>query len=197
MFPGFARVGGVITLVVQMKEDDFIKKLKEHQRRAAMEPLNILVWGPAKGDDIEHTKRREIRDVLGEDGHHVYFSEDLILATKITNNPSDDELLQVDSAHLVVVLYGSRGVQSEIEDLLRYPRLAEKAILFLHEKTLGKVLASYSGEFWKKLRRRAEVITYNTAQFNACKVVGRARALAQDIRRAVYVAKIRRKLDVE
>jgi hypothetical protein len=178
-------------------DDNLIKKMKEHRRRAAMEPLDILVWGPAKGDGIEHTKRCEIRDRLRKDGHHAYFSEDLILAVKITDNPSDDELLQVDSVHLVVVLYGSRGVQSEIEDLLRYPRFAEKAIVFLHEKTLAKILTTYSGEFWKKLQRRAEVITYNTAQFNACEVVGRARALAQDMRRAAYGAKIRRKLDVQ
>jgi hypothetical protein len=164
-------------------------KLEENRIRAAEFSLDILVWGPAQSDSLEYRKRVEIRDALREDGHNADFSEDL-LPPDPPPDPLQDELFQVDAANLVVVLYGSRGTQTEVDRLLSHSQFAEKALVFLTPETLAAALGSVSQATWKTLQKVGQVFEYTTAQLEACWVVGKACEEAQVLRRAAYAATV-------
>jgi hypothetical protein len=168
------------------------ERLERHNQAASRYPLAVLVWGPAPGDSIEYRKRCEIRDALNKAGHQARFSEDLIDSNRRAD-VLDEEFLQVEAADLVVVLYGSRGTQTEIDALLRHSEFAEKAIIFIHAELLPKALAGVAGDDWKKLQRRAQVIEYTTEELQQCAVVGEADHLVEKTRRAAYIAEIKRK----
>jgi hypothetical protein len=168
-------------------------RLHEHNAKADRYPLAILVWGSGANDSIEYRKRCEIREALTNAGHSAVFSEDLIDKSRAVDDALDEELLQVDAADLVVVLYGSRGTQSEIDVLLDDPRFAEKAIIFIHVDTKPGAFHGVSGARWEKLARRAQVIEYTTEQLNRCDVVGQATQLATKIRRAAYVRDLKQR----
>jgi hypothetical protein len=167
------------------------ERLERHNEAASRYPLAILVWGPAPGDSIEYRKRCEIRDALNQSGHQAKFSEDLVDSSR-SASVLDEEFLQVEAADLVVVLYGSRGTQTEIDTLLRRSDFAEKAIIFIHAELLPKALTGVAGDDWKKLQRRAQVIEYTTEQLQQCAVVGEANRLVERTRRAAYIADIKR-----
>lgn len=84
-------------------------RLQENRRKAASYALDVLVWGPAPGESLEYRKRVEIRDALTAAGHHAAFSEQLVPEDSPDVDPLDDELLQADAAHLIVVLYPAQA----------------------------------------------------------------------------------------
>ena len=166
-------------------------RLDEHNAKADRYPLDILVWGRGADDSIEYKKRCEIREALKKAGHSAAFSEDLIGPDRTVGDALDEELLQVDAADLVVVLYGSRGTQSEIDTLLDDPRFAEKAIIFIHVDIKPGAFKGVSGGRWEKLARRAQIVEYTTEQMNRCEVVGKAEEWATKARRAAYIRDLR------
>ena len=170
------------------------EKLGEHHRKQAQFPLDILVWGPAPGESIEYQKRCEIRDALRGAGHNAEFSEDLM--PDDVEDPLDEELLQADSAHLIVVLYASRGVQTEVDTLLGYQQFALKALVFIDEDVRAKTALSVAKGIWTDLERLArKVVCYTQAELEACAIVGQACAIAEQLRRAAYLAEFRRSLE--
>lgn len=170
-------------------------KLDEHNDLADRFPLAVLVWGPAPGDSLEYRKRCEIRDSLNLDGHVAKFSEDLMPKDHEISDPLEEELLQADAANLIVVLYGSRGTQSEIDGLLKHTTIAEKALILIHNDILQKALHSVSGGLWKKLQKFTEIITYTQDEMEACNLVEQVHQWAQKARRAAYIAMVRKKVN--
>ena len=166
-------------------------RLQENRRKAASYALDVLVWGPAPGESLEYRKRVEIRDALTAAGHHAAFSEQLVPADSPDVDPLDDELLQADAAHLIVVLYGSRGTQSEVDRLLVNSRFAEKALVFVAGEILALAMQSVSQGTWKKLSRIGHVVEYSSEELEACAVVGKACEFAETARRAAFVAELR------
>lgn len=167
------------------------ERLERHNEAASRFSLAVLVWGPAPGDSIEYRKRCEIRDSLNQAGHQARFSEELIDPDRRAD-VLDEEFLQVEAADLVVVLYGSRGTQTEIDALLGHAEFAEKAIIFIHAELLPKALGGVAGDTWKRLQRRAQVIEYTTEELQQCAVVGQTNELVEKTRRAAYIAEIKR-----
>jgi hypothetical protein len=166
------------------------RRLHEHQERAQAHSLAILVWGPAPGDSLEARKRAEIRDALITAGHEARFSEDFSEEESVLD-PLEEELLQADSADLIVVLYGERGVQSEVDTLLAVPDFASKAVIFIEQETYGRVLKSVSRGTWRKLQRLAtEIREYTPEELERCSVVGDACEIAHRARMAAYVATV-------
>jgi hypothetical protein len=168
------------------------KRYKEHRRRAAQFPLDILVWGPSSADNtLEYRKRCEIRNSLRAAGHHADFSEELIPTTAADLDPLDEELLQADSANLIMVLYEGRGVQTEVDTLLDKPRFAGKAVIFIHVDVYAKVQKSVAWGSWQKLRQHgASIIEYTTKQLERCLVVQQSCELAERARFAAYVDQV-------
>lgn len=166
-------------------------KLQESRLKAAAYALDVLVWGPAPGEGVEYRKRVEIRDALKSAGHEAAFSEELMPADQPDVDPLEDELLQADAAHLIVVLYGGRGTQTEVDRLLIYPRFAEKALVFLASDTLAVVLESVSQGTWKKLCKFGHVVEYSEQELEACSVVGKACQFAEGARRAAYANEVK------
>ena len=93
-------------------------RLRESRSKPGSYPLDVLVGGPAPGDSPEYRKRVEIRDALKAAGHNAALSEELIRADQPDLDSLEDELLQADAANLIVVLYGNRGTQTEVDRLL-------------------------------------------------------------------------------
>ena len=166
---------------------------EQHRDGARSYSLAVLVWGPAPSNSIEYRKRCEIRDALKQDGHDAAFSEDLIGPDPISADPLDEELLQADAADLIVVLYGSRGTQTEIDVLLGYPRFADKSLIFIHDQMYENVRGSVAKGLWAKLGKYADVVKYTTEQMEACEVVARAHDKAELYRRAAYIDAVKEK----
>lgn len=171
--------------------DDKWIKLQRHRREAAKHPLAILVWGPSDDGTPEYRTRCEIRDRLLAAGHDARFSEELARHPAALRDPIDDETLQADSADLIVVLYGSRGTQTEHDVILSNPDIATKAIIAI-EKAQEDVLVqkALASEAWKQTKRHARIITYERASLPGT-LVGTVCEIAQEVRQACYVRMLR------
>lgn len=166
-------------------------RVQKRYEEAATYPLAILVWGPAEDDSIEYRKRCEIREALRRDGHQASFSEEL-QPPDGDWNPLDAELLQAEECDLIVVLYGSRGTQSEVDTLLTQRDFAWKAAIFIAAEQYPRVMSSASKGTWEDLGRRSQrIFQYTDAELEQCLVVTQAVELARKARIAAYVASVR------
>jgi hypothetical protein len=162
--------------------------LNDLYQRAAQERLHILVWGPAPGDSVEARKRVELRDALIAAGHSAAFSEELVPADGPRLSPMKHELLQAKVADLIVVLYTSRGVQSEVDQLLQYPEFARKAVVLIATDVYENVFTTVASGVWEDLKKFAtEIIEYTPEQLERCEIVGKACETAELARYAVYI----------
>jgi hypothetical protein len=134
---------------VEQKEF-YIELLGEHRRLAHTYPLNVLVWGASKNDPDSYKARCDVRDILQQKEHNAYFSEDLCKDILSLNDSVYDEILQARSADAIVVVYESRGTQTEVERILigNY-ELISKTIVIIQNDTLSTVQDSLSGFSWK------------------------------------------------
>ena len=166
-------------------------KLALHRQQAATHPLAILVWGPSDDGSSEYLCRCKIRDRLRAAGHDARFSEDLARHPTALRDPIDDETLQAESADVIIVLYGSRGTQTEHDVILANSEIASKAIIAI-ERRLKKTLVTraLASEAWRKTSKHARIIVYNEKQLPDL-VVDEIIAMTQEIRQAVYVRGLR------
>ncbi len=106
------------------------KKVDIHRRRARQIPLNILVWGPSHKDRKGYALRMNIRNYLNKNGHSAKFSEELFKEgnIKAATDPLIDEIFHADAANLIVVLYGSKGTQTEFDKILGYEKFAHETV---------------------------------------------------------------------
>jgi len=136
-------------------------KLAIHRSNAAEYALNILVLGPTDDGTVEYTTRCSVRDELLKLGHDAQFGEDLHNQKNALPNPVDDLTLQADSADLIIMIYKSRGTQTERDILLSNDYFARKAIIFIEDSLYDTVSKSVSGEDWKLMEKAAYIIKYN------------------------------------
>lgn len=136
------------------------QKLKIQREQASNFPLDILIWGPSDDGSPEYTARCEIRDKLKIKGHNACFSEERCKDTGALKNPLDDEYLQADSAHAIVVVYEGRGTQTERDKFLDDVRIASKVYILVSNMTIDKIYNSLVSVNWKEMERIAHVIRY-------------------------------------
>jgi len=175
-----------------MKESEVAiwDRLEEHRQKAARHPLQILILGPSKNGSIEYKTRCRLRKKLCESGHKAAFGEDLHKQSKALRNPIDDLTLQADSAHVIVMIYSSRGTQTERDVLLSIKSFADKAIVFVEESLFKEASASLTGEDWKLMSKFAEVIKYSNNQLPEC-ITETVFRYMEDLRKQVYARTIR------
>jgi hypothetical protein len=147
-------------------EGSFSQGELDQLRKAAHNfPLSILVWGPSEdgGDEKEYNARCDIRDKLIERGHDAKFSEDLCNHENALDDPIDDEKLQAEVADVIIMIYKSRGTQTEVDRILHSRReIAQKTIILVDERVQSSINSSLSGKSWLKLSSEVnEVITYS------------------------------------
>ena len=165
-------------------------KLRRHRDEAERYPLSTLIWGPSDDGSLEYQTRCDIRDRLIEEGHDAQFSEDLAGQPGALPDPIDDEALQADSADLIVMIYGSRGTQTEADVILSKPNIALKAVILIEqgiaETVLTKALAS---EAWQKTKKHARVIEYESSDL--ADKISTVVEVTREVRRACYVRDLR------
>ncbi len=139
-------------------------KLDQLRKAAYNFPLSILVWGPSEdgGDKEEYNARCAIRDKLIEVGHHARFSEDLCNHENALDDPIDDEKLQAKVTDAIIMIYKSRGTQTEVDRILHSQReIAQKTIILVEESIQRSIHRSISGKSWLRLSGEVDkVITY-------------------------------------
>jgi hypothetical protein len=167
------------------------RKLHLHRARAARVTLDILVWGPGASGGTEYQTRCQIRKRLEEAGHNARFSEDLCTEDGALDDPLSDELLQADAAHAIVVLYGSRGSQTERDTILVKPKIASKVIFFIEKSMYSAVTKSISGKSWEEVGRLSRIIIYDKKDLQKV-VVQQAYDLMEKARRALYMDYLQR-----
>ena len=113
--------------------------LQQHRHKAATYPLNVLIWGPSYDASREYRARLYLRQKLKALGHDAQFSEELCTEPNALDDPMKDEHLQAASAHVIVMIYGSRGTQTERDYILTERDLAGKAIILIEKQLYERV----------------------------------------------------------
>lgn len=136
-------------------------KLNQLRIAARNYPLNILVWGPDEDGSEEYAARCTIRDELIRRGHNAKFSEEYCGQKNALKNPIHDEMLQADCHDAIVMMYGSRGTQTEIDRIVMENKIiANKTTVLIRDSMLNRVDSSLSGESWRQLVGAAKIIKY-------------------------------------
>lgn len=165
--------------------------LQHHRKAASRHPLQILIWGPGNDGSVEFSARCQLRDRLLEQGHMAEFSEDLCEDPEALDDPIDDERLQAEAADLIVMIYGSRGTQTERDLILSERHLAAKSIVFVEHATQQVVLdRSLVSTNWKVMSEAARIITYSSDDLPAL-IIDTTVAITEKARRASYVRSLR------
>lgn len=166
-------------------------RLEQHRLEAANFPLAILIWGPSDDGSAESKVRNRIREALSKMGHDTRFSEELHGQPGAAKDPIDDETFQAASADLVIMLYGSRGTQTERDLLLTVPSLASKAVVFIESRMYDTIRTkALTAKSWETMSRVAKLIVYRKHEL-ARDVVKQACEIAQDLRIAHYARMLR------
>ena len=145
----------------------FREKLNLHRKNAQSYSLHILVWGagPSNKDCKAYRARCEIREELKRKGHTTDFSEELCQHEHSLINPILDENIQAKFADAIVMLYESRGTQTEHDRiLLESTELMVKTVVVIRKEILNNIKTSISGTDWqdKTLKHALETVEYDT-----------------------------------
>lgn len=145
------------------KNADFTKgKLDQLRRTAKNTSLSILVWGPEDDGSKEYVARCNVRDELIKIGHDARFSEELCRQKNALDDPIQDEILQAKSFDAIVIIYGSRGTQTELDRIIvPFNEIARKTTILVKESMLNSINSSLSSKSWQELSRDAEIINYS------------------------------------
>ncbi|MCB9220131.1 MAG: hypothetical protein H6610_11820 [Ignavibacteriales bacterium] len=124
--------------------------IDKHRSEARKTKFDILIWGPSTTDDQLFSVRDKIKTYLNSLGHSAKFSEDLINEgmNKAAPDPIIDEFFHADAAHIIIVLYRSRGTQTEFDRILKYEKFARKTLIFVEEYLWEKLQSSLSKSSW-------------------------------------------------
>jgi hypothetical protein len=167
--------------------------LRHHRKQAAQYPLDILIWGPGKSRTVEYQTRVVLRKVLLLAGHNAQFSEDLCSEPGALADPLKDERLQAEAAHVIIMLYGSRGTQTERDVILTERELACKSIILIDKAVYARVLPqTISGKSWEEMSHLAKVIPFKRTDLPR-RVVKIVSELTDQIRCACYIQDLRRR----
>jgi hypothetical protein len=166
------------------------EKLEEHRIKAANHPLQILILGPSDDGSSEFKTRCKLRNKLTEWGHKAAFGEELHNQPQALSNPVDDLILQAASAHLIIMIYCSRGTQTERDMLLSNRHFAAKSIVFVEHLLFDKIQTSLTGRDWDLMDQVAEVVKYSRRRLSKC-AVETVFERTEELRRQVYARAIK------
>jgi hypothetical protein len=167
--------------------------LEDHRQRAAAYRLNILVWGPSDDGSREYSVRCRLKDEFLRLGHDARFSEELCAQPNALHDPMNDERLQAEAAHLIVMIYGSRGTQTERDFILTDRDLAAKAIILVERRLYEQIKTrALAGKSWEEMSGVATILQYKKSDSEAA-LVRKVCELTHKIRTALYVRDLRRR----
>ncbi len=172
-------------------EQEAWERLKAHRASAASFKLDVLIWGPSDDGSPEYEARCKIRDRLRKCGHNADFSEDLCDSPEALLDPLHDEFLQAEAADAIIMIYGTRGTQTEIDKILNDQLIALKAYVLIEEQVHSTVHTSVSSESWKRMALNAKVIVYK-GQGSILGKVDEVCAEIEKLRKERYVKELRR-----
>lgn len=135
--------------------------IDKHRRNARDISFRILVWGSSDQDAKSHTLRLSVRKHLCNTGYSAKFSEDLLCEGKEAAAPDIimDEIFHADAANLIVVLYGSRGTQTEVDVILEFDEFARKSVILLDDEIWSNLKHSLSCFRWQSLGARILIVS--------------------------------------
>jgi len=166
--------------------------LKEQRARAATFPLDILVWGPSDDGTPEYKARCKIKDELKKRGHNAAFSEELCVGPNAIRDPLRDEFLQADSAHAIIMIYGSKGTQTERDAILEYPDIGRKAYILIEEEVWSNIQGSVVWKSWEEMERISHVIKYKGMELLENKVMEICKEM-DELRKELYVKALKKR----
>lgn len=134
--------------------------IDKHRLNARKISFDILIWGPSQEHSSLYVLRQEIKEYCLNSGHSAKFSEELILQGnyKSAPNPLTDEFFHADAANLIIVLYESRGTQTEYDRILKYKKFLNKSLIFIESTMWEKISISISGFEWAKNNNNLSII---------------------------------------
>ncbi|OGU80436.1 MAG: hypothetical protein A2315_10710 [Ignavibacteria bacterium RIFOXYB2_FULL_35_12] len=138
--------------------------IDRHRSNARKIRFDILIWGPSLQDKELYLIRIKIKDYLNGLGHSAKFSEELLNEglDKSAPDPIIDEFFHADAAQIIIVLYRSRGTQTEFDRILKYDKFARKSLIFVEDELWDVLQTSLSQENWNSVKNQVQRIgTYN------------------------------------
>ena len=170
--------------------------IDEHRRKARQISFRILVWGPSAQDSTGYQLRMTIRDHLASNGHSAKFSEELITEGKVkpAPNPIHDETIHATVADLILVLYQSRGTQTEVDKILSASDLARKAIVVVGETTWNHLMQSVSRFQWENFR--GAILKLPDHQFDNSHICSKLDEVVENLQFTEYIDRLKSKLSV-
>ncbi len=162
--------------------------IDKHRANARSIVFDILIWGPSETDSSLYVIRKEIKDYCNSNGHSAKFSEDLIKEGTIKSapNPIIDEFFHADAAQIIIVLYESRGTQTEYDRILKYHKFLTKALIFVEEATWKRIGESLSGYEWINNRNNIKIIK----EFNSCVIISTITKCLEDKQFDTYLRRL-------
>jgi hypothetical protein len=168
------------------------KTLSERRRAGERHPLRVLVLGPSDDGSAEREIRCAVRVELSTLGHSAVFPEDLCEQEDAwKDDVLSDIVLQAKEADVIIMIYRTRGTQSERDLLLNglfdNPEFAHKAIVFISKQMFETVRRSLTGQDW--LRGVAEVHPYEAGDVHEPmdRILNIVRERTHQLRRLAYV----------
>ena len=135
--------------------------IDRHRLNARKISFDILIWGPSEENSYLYAIRKEIKEFCVKSGHSAKFSEELLMegSCKSAPNPLTDEFFHADAANLIIVLYESRGTQTEYDRILKYKKFLNKSLIFIETSLWEKISISLSGFEWVSNNNRISIIS--------------------------------------
>jgi len=136
--------------------------IDNHRLEARQIKFDILIWGPSNENILLFDVRRKIKKHFNDIGHSAKFSEELIQEgkAKAAPDPITDEIFHADAANVIIVLYGSRGTQTEFDRILKYDKIIKKTLIFVETSTWDKIMTSLSEYEWQKISNKVKKMEF-------------------------------------
>ena len=87
---------------------------------------------------------------------------------------------------LIIVLYESRGTQTEYDRILKYHKFLTKALIFVEEATWKRIGESLSGYEWINNRNNIKIIK----EFNSCVIISTITKCLEDKQFDTYLRRL-------
>jgi hypothetical protein len=165
------------------------EEMVELKRKEALERIRnlriaVLIWGPSPDSDTPIGRtRRELRNALESDGHHVRFSEDYYKPSSEFSVVAQ-QIADVEAHDITFSLPDSPGSIAEIHDFFRMPGIANRIVTFVDaEKNNG-----YSNLSLLQLQSTATspIQVYKPCNLPGC-VIDCARAMVHRLQEVLYM----------
>jgi hypothetical protein len=132
---------------------------------AASVVFNVLVWGPSiSAADSTSEKRVDVKRTIEQNGHKVFFSEELIFDQKYMVPAHVQERAQLGNMHLVVCLGTDFGAMQEVQEFAQ--ERPQQLILWIGSRGKGTYSDKGIGETMRLAGRPP--IFFNHADLESC-----------------------------